>query len=705
MSYHLHVDPATQDLFHSHFGGPAQEPEVYPPHESTLYGWNNRLQRMRREFPDLGRGDFRLPAYQVRSAAGHTVSELKYESHEVLKGRKPANKEGLPGLFGGEGDVDTLVVRLKDELGGLRAELLYSVFPKYDAIARSARIINDGKEAVTIERLASFSVDFVEEDMEFIELCGDWARECQRTKRKVDYGTQGFGSTIGYSSHQHNPFLALTTPETTESHGDAWGFSLVYTGSFNVEIEKNSQGLTRAMLGFHPAQFSWKLEPGESVATPECVAVYSSAGVGGMSRRFHSLYRKHLVKSKVSEQPRPVLLNCWEGVYFNFDADKMYKMAEATATLGVKLLVMDDGWFGGEKYPRVNDRAGLGDWEPVPSRFPDGLPALVDKITKLDVKDKGEKLRFGIWVEPEMVNPQSVLYETHPDWVLHADNYPRTENRHQLVLNLGLKDVQDYIIDALTKLLKSSDITYVKWDNNRGIHETASPNASHEYMLGLYRVLDTLTTRFPDVLWEGCASGGARFDPGMLQYFPQSWASDDTDALERIAIQFGTSLAYPAASMGCHVSAVPNHVTRRITPLEFRAHVAMMGGSFGFELDPTELTDEEKSEIPALIALAERVNPIVVSGDQYRLRLPEDSRYPAVMYVSEDGAKAVLFTYQTSANLNSQFPHVKLQGLEAGSRYKIDGEKVVSGATLMNVGIQYAYRRGFDSKVTILERQ
>jgi alpha-galactosidase len=322
------------------------------------------------------------------------------------------------------------------------------------------------------------------------------------------------------------------------------------------------------------------------------------------------------------------------------------------------------------------------------------------------VKDKGEKLRFGLWVEPEMLNPKSVLYETHPDWVLYAGDYPRTENRNQLVLNLGLREVQDFIIDTLTKLLQSADITYVKWDNNRGMHETPSPNASYEYMLGLYRVLDTLTTKFPDTLWEGCASGGARFDPGILQYFPQSWTSDDTDALERLDIQFGASLVYPAAAMGAHVSTVPNHITWRVTPLEFRAHVAMMGGSFGFELDPTELSEEEKAKVPGIIALAEKVNPIVVSGDMYRLRLPENGNWPAMMFVSADGTTAVLFTFQKRANVNCRFPHVKLQGLDPKARYKVDEDgPVVSGATLMNIGVQHTYKGDFGSKVVILEKQ
>lgn len=513
-----------------------------------------------------------------------------------------------------------------------------------------------------------------------------------------------FESTTGYSSHLHNPFLSLVHPTTTESQGEAWGFSLIYTGSFRVDVEKSSQGLTRALLGFNPNQLSWKLGPGETLTSPECVSVYSKDGIGGMSRSMHRLYRNHLMKSKFATSDRPVLLNSWEGLSFNINQSSIYRLAQGSADLGVKLFVMDDGWFG-DKYPRLADNAGLGDWTPNPDRFPNGLEPLVDNVTDLKVANSSTNLRFGIWVEPEMVNPRSALYHEHPDWVLHAGPYPRTEERNQLVLNVALQEVQDFIIDSVSNILNNSDITYVKWDNNRGIHETPSPSTDHAYMLGLYRVLETLTTRFPNVLWEGCASGGGRFDPGILQYFPQIWTSDDTDAVERITIQLGTSLAYPPSAMGAHISAVPNQQTGRTVSVTFRGHVAMMGGSFGLELDPAELHEDEKAAIPGLISLAEKVNPLVLNGDMYRLSLPEESNWPAVMFISEDGSKAVLFYFQIRANINHLAPWVRLQGLDKRAMYDVQGKGTFSGDTLMNMGLQFVLEGDYGSTVVFLERQ
>lgn len=512
-----------------------------------------------------------------------------------------------------------------------------------------------------------------------------------------------FGSNTGYSSHYHNPFLTLLTPTTTESQGEAWGFSLVYTGSFSIEVEKSPQGLTRALVGMNPCQLSWPLEPGQSLVSPECVSVYSGAGVGDMSRKFHRLYRQNLIKSKFVRETRPVLLNSWEGLYFDFDEPTIYKLAEESAKLGVKLFVLDDGWFG-DKHPRVDDKAGLGDWMVNPKRFPNGLKPLADRINQLEAAGSKEKLQFGLWFEPEMINKNSELYEKHPDWVLHAGEYPRSETRQQLVLNAALPEVQEYIIKSVSEILETVPVTYVKWDNNRGIHESPTPDNHHAYMIGMYKVFEKLTTRFPDVLWEGCASGGGRFDPGILQYFPQVWTSDNTDALDRIHIQFGTSLIYPPSTMGAHVSAVPNEITGRTTPIKFRAHVAMMGGSFGLELDPDHMPEEDKAEIPALIALAEKVNPIIINGDMWRLVLPESSNYPAALFISEDKSKAVLFAFQTRVTTVHSYPLLRLQGLDPDAKYKIDGGDVFSGATLMNGGIQYRFGTDYDSKVAILEK-
>jgi alpha-galactosidase len=490
----------------------------------------------------------------------------------------------------------------------------------------------------------------------------------------------------------------------------------VYSGSFAVDVEKDFGGSTRVLLGLNPLHTSWRLAPGESFVSPECVATYSSKGLSGMSRAFHDVYRHHLSRSKYTLTPRPALLNNWEATYFDMDEDKLLPIAQTAGQLGVHMFVMDDGWFG-VKHPRLSDNAGLGDWVVNPKRFPNGLRPFVEKITNFDVTNsingKSEKLKFGIWVEPEMVNPASELYEAHPDWALHAPGLERTEGRSQLVLNLGLTEVQDYIIKVLSDLLGSADITYVKWDNNRAMHELAHPSDAHRYILGLYRVLDTLTTRFPDVLWEGCASGGGRFDAGLLYYWPQHWASDNSDAHDRLYIQFGATLSYPASSMGCHVSVVPNHQTQRVTPMSFRAHVAMMGGGFGFELDLNKIPADERAMIPSLVALSEEINPLVVTGDMYRLATPWDSNWPAAQYMATDGAKGVVLVYQIrDIMLQDYMPLIRLQGLNPAATYALEvlgGDEVekreASGQELMSIGLRWRMRGDYQSRVVKLSKK
>ncbi|KAJ5812249.1 hypothetical protein N7474_008550 [Penicillium riverlandense] len=705
-SYRFHVDDSTGDLLSDHFGGSVTGPIPTDP-TPIVNGWTGISGRVRREFPDQGRGDFRSPAIRIRQS--HTISALQYHSHTVVKG-KPA-LPGLPTTFGNEYDVTTIVIHLYDKYSAIAADLMYSVFPKYDAIVRSASVTNKSKGSIIIQDLASLSVDLPCQDFDMIYLSGEWARETRRQRRRINYGIQGFRSSTGFSSHSHNPFLALTHPSTTESQGEAWGFSLVYTGSFAVNVEKCPQGLTRVQLGLNPHQLSWTLDPNETLTSPECVSIYSKDGVGGISRSLHGLYRNHLIQSKFATDNRPVLLNSWEALYFNINSSNVYRIAKESASLGVKLFVLDDGWFGKE-YPRISDTDGLGDWVPNPIRFPNGLAPLVNDITALKSAaldstalksvQSSTNLRFGIWIEPEMVNTNSSLYHDHPEWALHADLYPRTEQRNQLILNLTLPEVQDFIIKSVSEILSSADITYVKWDHNRCIHETPSPTTHHAYMLGMYRVFENLTTRFPDVLWEGCASGGGRLDPGVMQYFPQIWTSDNTDAVERIFTQFGTLLAYPASSMCGHISAVPNHQTGRTVPLAFRAHVAMMCGSFGLELDPGEIPPEEKAAMPDLIALAEKVNPIVLAGDMWRLSLPEESNWPAVLFIF--GNQAVMFLYQLGSKVNHALPRVKLQGLGPQDLYFVDGEGPYSGAMLMSLGLQYSFSIDYGSKVVFLEK-
>ncbi|OTB18604.1 glycoside hydrolase family 36 protein [Daldinia sp. EC12] len=685
ISYQFHVDPLTLDLIHDHWG--AYAAETVPDYNGVVSGWGSQYTYRRREFPDLGRGDFRVPAIHIQHSDGNTVSAFSYTGYDISPG-KPS-LPGLPATYGGKGDVSTLIIHLYDDYSDISADLYYSIFPKYNAITRSFRITNNGTRDVTVLRASSWSIDMPNEELEMIDLYGDWAAEARINRRPVVYGEQGFRSSTGYSSHFHNPFIALASPSTTEFLGPATGYSLVYTGSFSADVERWSTGWVRVLLGLNPLHLSWPIAPGETFTSPEVVSVYSEKGLGGMSRSFHSLYRNHLSRSNYTFETRPPLLNSWEGLGFDFNQSSMIKLAEDAAGLGCSLFVNDDGWFGTD-YPRDNDTLGLGDWSPDPAKFPDGLGPYVEQVDKIVVQNTSEHVKFGLWVEPEMVNPDSDLYKQHPEWCMHAENHNRTLQRNQLVLNLGLEQVQDYIITTIERILDSASIKYIKWDNNRGIHEMPSPSANHAYMLGLYRVIDNLTTAHPEILWEGCASGGGRFDAGLLHYWPQSWTSDDTDGLERLYIQFGTSYPYPPSAMGCHVSAVPNHQTGRTTPLAFRAAVASMCGSFGFELDPSTLTQEERDAIPVLISTQQKINPIVINGDFYRLALPDQSNWPAAMFVSPEHDSAVLFAFQIRSALKPVPPPLKLQGLDSNAKYKVSNgswEQSWSGSTLMNTGL------------------
>ena len=443
-----------------------------------------------------------------------------------------------------------------------------------------------------------------------------------------------------------------------------------------------------------------------------------------MSRSFHDLYRNHLSRSNYTLQTRPILLNSWEGLGFNINQESLVRLAGEAEELGIQLFVMDDGWFG-VQYPRNNDSLGLGDWTPNPAKFPHGLRPFVEQVNNYTVLNSSTPLKFGIWVEPEMVNPNSTLYHEHPEWVLSSGRYPRTLTRNQLVLNVGLPEVQEYIINFVSNLINSANIQYIKWgmfivflsdvafhlliylDNNRGMHELSRPSDVYNYILGLYRVIDNLTTTYPNVLWEGCASGGGRFDAGLLHYWPQHWTSDNTDASARLTIQMGTSLVYPPSAMGCHVSAIPNGNTHRNISINYRAHVALMCGSFGFELNPSELSAEEQAAIPAIMEQAALINPIVITGSFYRLRIPDNSNWPAAQFVSSGGDKAIVFAFQQQAAIKPAAPPLRLQGLDPTARYSNTADnRTYSGATYMNAGINFAFRSAdYQSQVVWLYRQ
>lgn len=549
-----------------------------------------------------------------------------------------------------------------------------------------------------------------------------------------------FQSLAGYTSHLAGQEYLLLTPSTTESSGPAWSFAHIYSGSFSAEIELDFNGHLRCQTGINPLHLSYPLPPGGIFTTPELVLSYTSHGIGTLSRNLHRFWKSHLFNTDWVGVPRPTLVNNWEATYFDLSEKKLLPIAERGAELGIQLFVLDDGWFG-RKYPRTSDKQGLGDWEVNEERFPKGLGEFGERVTGLELgkkarsslhggggeggikggngsesrggregrqdtreKDKPEHMRFGLWVEPEMISRRSHLFESHPDWVLRSPSTSPTETRNQLVLDLGQHQVQDFIISTLSRLLDSAPISYIKWDNNRAMHELPHPSAMHRYQLGLYRVLSTLTSKYPHVLWEGCASGGGRIDLALSAYFAQHWTSDNTDALDRLGIQFGTSLFFPPSIMGAHVSVVPNHQTSRTTPFEFRAHVALMAGSFGFELDVTKLSREEADMVPKFVRLARELADLVQRGDWFRLNNPWESNWPAGMFLDTEGKVGVVFWFQVRDHTRGDVaPPLRLLGLEREREYGLDGKRY-NGGDLMDTGISIREHGDYRSRIMRLAR-
>lgn len=601
------------------------------------------LDTLPQEYPQYGTSDFRSPAYQIKLSDGTRISELVYRSHRITAG-KPA-LEGLPAVYTEqENEAETLELVLHDAKAGLSVTLYYTVFEQFSAIARSARLANEAGEALQLERALSASIDLPDARYDALYLSGAWARERHIQRRALAPGVTGINSRRGSSSHQFNPFLALLRPETNERQGEVYGFSLIYSGNFAAEAEVDQFGTTRVSLGINPFDFSWKLEPGEAFQTPEAVLVYSAEGLGGMSRTFHKLYRTRLCRGVHRDLERPILVNNWEATYFDFNADKIEAIAKKGGELGIELFVLDDGWFG----KRDSDNSSLGDWFEDRRKLPNGLQDLAERV-------KRQGLQFGLWFEPEMISPDSDLYRSHPDWCLHVPNHRRTEARDQLILDMSRADVREYLYSRLSEIFTNVPISYIKWDMNRNMTEIGSALSSperqsetaHRYILGLYELMERLTSEFPHILFESCSGGGGRFDPGMLYYMPQTWTSDDTDGVERLKIQYGTSIVYPVSTMGAHVSAVPNHQVGRKTSLEFRGDVAM-SGNFGYELDLTTFTPEEVEIAKAQIASYKEIRGLVQQGDLYRLLSPFEGNETSWMFVSEDRRKRCCSTSMCS---------------------------------------------------------
>ncbi len=641
------------------------------------------LENIKQEYPTFGCGDMRFPAYEIERENGSHVVEFVYKEHKIYNGKPKL--EGLPATYvESDDEAQTLELVLEDTSINTRIVLLYTIYEAFPVIARSVRFECDSDEKITLLSAMSACVDLPDKDYEMIDLAGVWARERHVRRHKLDYGIQSIYSMRGCSSYQFNPFLALARENADEFQGQVYGFSLVYSGNFLAQTEVDNYDTARVLMGIHPNGFKWTLGKGESFQTPEMVMVYSEAGLNGMSQTFHKLYRTRLARGTWRDKVRPILINSWEAFYFDFDAPKLLGLADAAADLGMELFVLDDGWFG----KRDDSTSSLGDWYPNEEKLKGTLKELAEKINA-----KG--LKFGLWIEPEMTNKDSDLYRAHPDWLLAEQGKRICHSRTQYVLDFSKKEVREYIGDMLENLLAEVPVSYIKWDMNRTFSEVFSNGndreyqgkVCHKYILGVYELYERLTSRFPHVLFESCASGGARFDPGMLYYAPQGWTSDDTDAIERLKIQYGTSMVYPVSCMGSHVSASPNHQTNRVTPIETRADVAYFG-TFGYELDLLKLGEEDKAEIRRQIAFMKEKRDLIQKGTFYRLKSPFEGNETAWMIVSEDQKKALVGYYRVMQPVNVGFKRLKLKGLKEDTCYKVSGyDYDCYGDELMQVGM------------------
>ena len=702
-SYVLHAD-GQGNLLNLHWGGALPEGDMTYLMDEPQGGasFDSPYSRLPFELPTIGTGYYGIPALRARTAAGDDVTVLKYDSFRILPG-KPA-LPGLPAVYAEEeAEAQTLEITLRDPLTGLKARLSYTVMERLDVLTRSVALENAGDAPLTLLNMLSASVPLPGRKYDTICLKGGWARERSIIRRPIGEAATRVESRRGASGHEFNPFLAVLSPDATEAQGEVHSMLLVYSGSFLAATEVSNFENSRLSIGLNPDTCTWLLEPGETFQTPEAILVYSPEGLRGMSARYHETIRTRVCRGYWRDRERPVLVNNWEGTYFDFNEEKLLSIAEKAKDIGVELFVLDDGWFG----KRNTDNCSLGDWVCNREKLPCGIDGLAKEINALG-------LRFGLWFEPEMISPDSDLYLAHPDWCLHVDGRERTEARHQLILDLSRTEVQDYLIKALSDVLSTASIDYVKWDMNRNMTEYYSAGRApqrqaetqHRYMLGLYRVLETLTGTFPKVLFEGCSGGGGRFDAGILHYMPQFWTSDDTDPMERLTIQYGTSLVYPPCTMGAHVSASPNHQTTRPTPFKTRCEVAL-GGNFGFELDLSKQSAEDLATAKEMVRQVKRLRRTLQQGRYLRLENPFKGNFAAWEFVSADGSEVVLCAYQRLTMPNPVAHRLRMAGLEPEAEYRDEATgKVYSGAALMRAGLPIGWTRAdFVSRVIHFTRQ
>ena len=639
------------------------------------------------EFPCQGNGDFRSSAISVKYSDGSYGCDLRYQGHEVKKGKYAV--KGLPAVYADETEAETLEITLEDPVTKLQVVLMYGVLPQYDVITRSARIINNGKGTLYLEKIQSACLDFVTGTFDLISFYGRHAMERNFQRIPVKHGTYKIGSRRGTSSHQYNPLMILAGRDTTEDYGSCYALSFVYSGSFQGEAELDQYNQTRILLGLQEEQFSYPLKSDEVFYVPETVLTYSSQGLGKLSQNLHRCYRKQLCRGKYKEATRPILVNSWETAYFNFDSKRLYDLAVHAAELGVEMLVMDDGWFG----KRNDDNSSLGDWVVNEEKLGEPLKDFIDKINGLGMK-------FGIWFEPECVNEDSDLFREHPDWAMVIPGRKPVRGRNQLMLDFTRKEIVDDICDKVCKVLDQGNIEYVKWDMNRSMTDLYSCGTkeqgriAYDYMLGLYDFLERLLERYPDLLIEGCSGGGGRFDAGMLYYTPQIWCSDNTDALDRVKIQYGTSFGYPASAVGSHVSVVPNEQTGRVISMETRGIVAM-AGVLGYELDLGRLSLEEKEIVKEQIRKYRTYSGLVQKGLYYRLTNPFEDSTAAWEFISEDGSEALVSVVMQEIHGNMTANYVRLKGLVSGRSYQDqESGNIYDADALMEVGIPLPLRVG-----------
>ncbi|MGO2082568.1 alpha-galactosidase [Vagococcus sp.] len=639
------------------------------------------LAALLQEYPGANQGDYRQPGFEVSFPDGASNATFRYDRFEIIE--DVVSPKGLPSCQRAKADVTTLRLILKDVISSLELSLYYTIFKDSPFIIRKTELTNLSDEVIKINQLASFNLDLPEANQELIHLPGTWGAERQLTREKISIGIKRLESRRGTSSHNQNPFFAIVDPKTTERQGDVLGFSLIYSGNHEMIIQKDSYEQLRLQMGINHETFQWKLNPDESFITPEAILGYSEHGLTDYSQQLHQFIQKHIVRSKFKDQVRPILMNNWEATYMAFTEEKIVELMEEGANLGVELFVLDDGWFG----KRNSDDSSLGDWFVNEEKLPKGLSYLAEQANQRGID-------FGLWLEPEMVSPNSELFRNHPDWVIHYDKRGISPARMQYVLDLGREDVQDYLFTTIAAILNSANISYIKWDMNRNFSETYANQlaadqqgeAAHRFVLGLYALLERITKAFPDVLFESCSGGGGRFDLGMLAFMPQIWTSDNTDAIERLKIQYGTSLAYPIASMGAHVSASPNHQNGRMTTMATRGNVAM-SGLLGYELDLTILTTDEKEEMKQQIAFYKKHRQLIQYGDFYRISSPYEGNETAWMFVSQDKSEAIFFYCHVLTFASPALKILKLQGLAPEQQYHFENGQAIYGDELMNIGM------------------